>query len=271
MFGSRPELDEGLAARLGGDGKVARRRLADNQDALRAALQPGEIVRVIAVEDAFDCRVAMITSRRLLIARKGRVTGSYEPARISRTRLGRRPNGTMLTLIDGPGLVLGFLDHQTANLLAVSVDNHLLAPPPRSNAGSNTPRDIAELLPDYYRGILFATGKPDTPDNIVALIELVGQMLTLNAMIWFGTVDDKAAEERFLEHFRGGGPTDRLINMVDDMIDFLWAWSPRCHEALRDFVREAQEVLTGPKSQLWRHGDDLPMGLWEESGEGDGG
>ncbi|MET7485144.1 hypothetical protein [Streptomyces sp. NPDC005538] len=262
LFGQRPEPDPSFTAVLANDTTRSRRRLADNQHVLRETLDGDEEVHLIAVEEALNSRVVTVTSRRLLVVRKGRTEGSYTRDRITRTRLGRLPNGTMLAFVDGAGLMFSFLTAHTADRLAFAVDRFLLTPPVRRTAA----RDIPELLPDYYRGILFATGKPDTADNIVALVELLSQMLTSNAAMFFRQTGDQATDQSFMARFKGGGPEERLLHVVDDMLDFLWDWNPRCHNALRTFVRDARTTLTGPGSRLWRYGDELPRGLWE-SGE----
>ncbi|MFF7332339.1 hypothetical protein ACIQU5_23460 [Streptomyces sp. NPDC090306] len=267
MLRTTEEPDERLLRLLAnGSRRGAGKLLGVNQEVLLDALAEGEHIRTLVAEEVFDSRLAAVTTRRLLIVRKRRVYGSYAPERISRTRLLRSPNGTWMTAVDGPGLVLGFREREWADHLAVSIDRHLLAPPP---AAVTAPRDIPELLSDYYRAILFATGKPESPENIVALINLIGQMLSLNAVMWFQQLDDPAAEERFLDRFRGGGPEERFVHLVDDMIDFLWAWRTNCHAALRDFVRDTQVKLSGPDSQLWYHGDELPFDMWSGDGRGE--
>ncbi|MFJ8493796.1 hypothetical protein ACIRBZ_36470 [Streptomyces sp. NPDC094038] len=125
-------------------------------------------------------------------------------------------------------------------------------------------RDIPPLFPDFYHGVLFAVGKEPTPQNLLALVEYVSQMLTLNAVMWFQQTGDAAAQERFMNRFRGGGGDDQKLELVtDDMIDFLWAWRPSTHQALRDWMPELEQKLTGPDSKLWQFGDELPFGIWE--------
>ena len=126
------------------------------------------------------------------------------------------------------------------------------------------PRDIPPLFPDFYHGVLFAVGKEPSPRNLLALIEYIGQMLTLNAVVWFQQTGDTEAHERFMDRFRGGGDDDQKLEMIpDDMIDFLWAWRPSTHQALRDWIPDLEQMLTGPDSRLWNFGDELPFGIWE--------
>lgn len=125
------------------------------------------------------------------------------------------------------------------------------------------PRDIAPLFPDFYHGVLFAVGKEPSPQNLLALIEYIGQMLTLNAVVWFQQTGETQAHERFMERFGGGGGDEQKLEMIpDDMIDFLWSWRPSTHQALRDWIPELEQMLTGPDSMLWKFGDELPFGIW---------
>lgn len=126
------------------------------------------------------------------------------------------------------------------------------------------PRDIPPLFPDFYHGVLFAVGKEPSPQNLLALSEYIGQMLSLNAVVWFQKTGDTGAQERFMDRFRGGGDDDQKLEMIpDDMIDFLWAWRPSTHQALRDWIPDLEQMLTGPDSRLWNFGDELPFGIWE--------
>ncbi|MFJ3802731.1 hypothetical protein ACIPSJ_41495 [Streptomyces sp. NPDC090088] len=151
---------------------------------------------------------------------------------------------------------------QTAGHYYPDIDEEEFEPAvaPRGTVG----RDIPPLFPDFYHGVLFAVGKEPTPQNLLALVEYVSQMLTMNAVVWFQQTGDAAAQERFMNRFRGGGGDDQKLEMVtDDMIDFLWAWRPSTHQALRDWIPDLEQMLTGPDSRLWRFGDELPFGIWE--------
>ncbi|MER5753367.1 hypothetical protein [Streptomyces sp. NPDC002088] len=134
--------------------------------------------------------------------------------------------------------------------------------PSRHVAGAGA-RDIPSLYPDFYHGVLFAVGKEASPQNLLALIEYVGQMVTANAVGWFHQTGDMQAYERFMDRFRGGGGDEQKLETIpDDMIDFLWAWRPSTHQALRDWIPELQDALTGPDSRLWRFPGELPFGIW---------
>lgn len=134
----------------------------------------------------------------------------------------------------------------------------------RETATRREPRDIPPLFPDFLHGVLFAVGKDATPHNLLALAEYISQMISVNAYGWFQQRGDAQAEAHFSRRFRGGGPEGQALEKVpDDMIDFLWAWNPGTHDALRDWIPRLEADLTAPRSKLWRHGDELPFGLWE--------
>ena len=139
------------------------------------------------------------------------------------------------------------------------VDDTGISPP----ATATDARDIPALYPDFYHGVLFAVGKEVSPQNLFALVEYVGQMVSVNAAGWFLQTGDRAAQERFAARFRGGGGDDQKLELVpDDMIDFLWAWRPSTHEALREWIPRMHDDLTGPDSRLRRFPGELPFGIW---------
>ncbi|MER5194381.1 hypothetical protein ACWD3J_08890 [Streptomyces sp. NPDC002755] len=137
---------------------------------------------------------------------------------------------------------------------------------PTGTGTRHEPRDIPPLFPDFLHGVLFAVAKDATPHNLLALAEYVSQMISANAYGWFNQFGDAEAEARFSRRFRGGGPEGQALERVpDDMIDFLWAWNPGTHEALRDWIPRLEQDLTAPGSRLWRYGDELPFGMWERN------
>jgi hypothetical protein len=122
------------------------------------------------------------------------------------------------------------------------------------------PRDIPALFPDFYLGILTATGKPTTSGNVVDLVDRVARMIGAgSALPYFEQAHDDAASRRFLAKFNSTeGDGESELRKPDLMIDFLWEWDPTCHHAVRRAVANVYDLLTGPDSFLWSCGDKIP-------------
>ena len=131
------------------------------------------------------------------------------------------------------------------------------APPPPV-----PPRSVPQLHPDTYRDALQRADKPVTEHNVIAIAEFTAWNLALNAHAWFQALGDLAAEGRFDGRFNADSyQPDRLGNVPDDMIDFLWAWNPRVHPALHDFVSQVSNTID---QKLSGYGDVLPMRMWQD-------
>jgi hypothetical protein len=121
---------------------------------------------------------------------------------------------------------------------------------------------VPTLHPDFYRTALSQAGKPTSQANVLALAEFTAWNLTLNAHRWFEVIGDRSAQALFKTRFDSSTyEPERLANMPDDMIDFLWAWNQRVHLGLQSFVASMTETLA---SKLQEYGDDLPMSMWED-------
>lgn len=115
------------------------------------------------------------------------------------------------------------------------------------------PRDVPLLSPDSYRAILLAMGKETSAQNQLAVAEYAGQMLTLIAVGWFEQTGDVHARRRFDDRFLARGRSQQNPEAVpDDMIDFLWEWRSTTHQALRQWVRDFEEMLMEPQGRGWQ-------------------
>lgn len=123
-------------------------------------------------------------------------------------------------------------------------------------------RSVPQMYRDTYRDALQRAGKPVTEHNVIALAEFTAWNLALNAHVWFQALGDVAAEARFDREFNAGRyQPDRLGNVPDDMIDFLWRWNQRVHPALHQFAASMSETID---QKLQGYGDVLPMEMWQD-------
>jgi hypothetical protein len=121
-------------------------------------------------------------------------------------------------------------------------------------------RDIAAFYPALYTSALRAAGKPATEHNIEAVAQLTAVNLALNAHGWFDALGDTSARSRFDAQFNVNNQTS-ASQVPDAMVDFLWAWTGRCHPALRDFADQMVKTIVSSAS---RFGDPLPADLWSQ-------
>jgi hypothetical protein len=102
------------------------------------------------------------------------------------------------------------------------------------------------LFPDFYHRMPRTTGKPTSPENIVQVIAMVSSMIAAgSAFAYFEQNGDMPARERFLARFQSGSDDgEAFLRMPDEMIDFLWAWSPTRHDALRRLPGKIFDLAT---------------------------
>ena len=123
------------------------------------------------------------------------------------------------------------------------------------------PRAVPQLHPTVYHEALRRAGKPVT-EGAIALAEFAAWNLALNAHAWFQALGDTAAERRFDDRFNASNyKADRLGNVPDDMINFLWSWNPRVHAGLQEFAGMMSETID---RKLRKYGDVLPMEMWKD-------
>jgi hypothetical protein len=121
-------------------------------------------------------------------------------------------------------------------------------------------RDIAAFDPTLYTSALSAAGRSATEHNVEAVARLTAVNLALNAHGWFDALGDAGARSRFDAQFNANNKTPAR-HVPDDMVDFLWAWTSRCHPALRDFADQMVKTIVSSAS---RFGDPLPADLWSQ-------
>lgn len=252
LFGSSTPLGEDFALALAEDTGSMYRAISKGQDTIRGELLDGERVELIVIEHYTATRTIVMTDRRALVMRKG---GRVLERALTRDDIHdvelRVSPSTSYVVIKGPGTVVQFRHLGVAKALRGRFDA-LVAPP----------RPIPVLFPGYYLGMLTEAGMPTTPTNIANLVERVFVMLKSQAASYFKEADDHIAARQFERLFDEGGPSERILNVVDDMVDWLWRWNTFCHEALIEFFPKIRTMLLGPHSIL--RGPDGRVPSWSE-------
>jgi hypothetical protein len=254
LFSADPMVEKSLLAKLINADNYGTKRLAMEQAAIQRALHPDERILRIGADVSGDFGVAVVTNQRVFQVSSGKVISEASGARITGAKQEVMPNGSIRVSLCGAWIHgVKFRTRQDALAFTFAIDHWLIGMPPK-------PRDIRTLYPSYFENLLRVTGKPITPVNINRIIERCAMMMTsASAMPYFEQANDPASRDRFLARFTNGGADPmRAAYVVDDMIDFLWEWSPNCHKALRQQVERMEQLLTGPKSYLHTCGAELP-------------
>lgn len=105
--------------------------------------------------------------------------------------------------------------------------------------------------------------KPLSEENAVAVAEFTAWRLTQSANTWFQQLGDSTARASF--HFRfasGASAPSEILQVPDEMIDFLWEWDRRVHAMVRPFVTSTARALA---VLLPEFGDQLPARFWEQN------
>jgi hypothetical protein len=113
-------------------------------------------------------------------------------------------------------------------------------------------RDVPPLYPTYFMELLTTGGVPTTPANLVRLIGRTAFMIGTQAAAYCAQLRDAAAFKIFISNFARGGIPSRQLQLVDDMVDWLWASNPGCHDDLRQRFSKWRTGLLGPNTFLER-------------------
>ncbi|MEV7041397.1 hypothetical protein [Amycolatopsis sp. NPDC051061] len=267
LFGGGETLSEDFRVALADDASHHRRMIAKGEQDIRSYLRDGETVLLIAVEDFTATRTLVVTDHRLLVTRKGgRVLDrSVAPEEIRDVEVRPTDTGSFYLVVEGPGTVVKFQRPGVAYSVGEAIEKLARRRSPAETGSALAAADgraVPVLYPGFYLDLLTETGVPATPENVVNLVERVFVMVMGKADEYFGQLGDHDAGRRFHERFDEGGPEDRVLNSVDDMVDWLWAWNPRCHRPLTNLFPRIQELLLEPQSFLRTGNGRVPS--WAE-------
>jgi hypothetical protein len=125
------------------------------------------------------------------------------------------------------------------------------------SVGHGRPREVPTLYPAYFVEVLTTAGAPPTPTNVARLVERTAFMIGGQGAAYFAQLRDPPAFEVFVRNFARGGIPARRPHLVDDMVDWLWAWNPGCHDDLRQRFSKWRNGLLGPGSFVVP-GEEIP-------------
>jgi hypothetical protein len=264
--------------------KSAHKELNKEAAALSALLaDTGEQCLVIALDTSMNSNLVVVTDRRTFQYKRGSVRKEMAHSDVAKTTIGVLPNQDILVEIESHSSRLDYAPNDVdrfqkilmphvatpriAQVITAHIDRLAAQPAVTPAAGAQAgpgqpsgdqnatsaadPRTIPVLFPDVYERVLRTVGQPFTADTLGRLVELCSQMVGGGmADDYFRQVGDQAAHDRFTGEFTGAGYRLHGLRIVDDMIDFLWAWNPACRAELSRQVGVMEQMLTSPQSPL---------------------
>jgi len=190
-----------------------------------------EAVLAIAVDDRTHDTTVVVTDSRVLVMRRG--GRELEKAYALGELPGAYAEGAFLVL-DRIGVRVHAGDHPTATALTKLVNRLVLR---------HRPRAIPTLDPWFYIDLLRRGGVPDTPVNRARLAERTAFAIGTQAGVFTAQLHDPAAFSVFARRFAEAP-------IPDEMIDWLWAWHPLCHQGLTKQLAKWHDDLLQPGSIL---------------------
>ncbi|MEV4343868.1 hypothetical protein AB0J83_05260 [Actinoplanes sp. NPDC049596] len=240
LFRTDEPLDQALAGALRTGGR-SRKIVAKGQDGIRAALTPGEPVLAVAVDELTYDGTLVVAGRRLLSMRRGgrELVLATDVTALSSAYL-EENKGFAVLVAHQAGVRLHLADRAAAAALAQQINDLVVR---------HRPRAVPALHPTFYGDVLEAAGVPDTSVNRDRLAERTAYVLGTQAAAFTAQLRDPQAFKAFSGRFALAEP-GRLWQRADDMIDWLWAWNPGCHEGLVKWAGKWHSGLLEPGSFL---------------------
>jgi hypothetical protein len=254
--GATETIEEEIEGVLLTAGRDARRAVAKSQLVILQQLPDDEDLLAVAA-DEFNAQVVVAVGERhlVLLHDGGRaLLRTAELAGLSSVYVEPAAVGGFVASIGGTGVGLRLRARATADRLRSLINGRIIA---------NRPRRVPVLYPSYFTDLLTRAGVPVTPANVARLVERTAFMIGCQGAAYCAHLGDPVAFEDLVERYGRGGPVDRRLKLVDDIVDWLWAWSPSCHGDLPSRFDKWRDGLLRPGSFLVR-GHDVPA--FDESG-----
>jgi hypothetical protein len=231
-------LDSQIEKALLTNSRIAQRAIAKGQSGILAALN-GASADMIAVDEVTGDTVLAVAGLQVYVFSDGGKTlrGARDVTQINDAFL----EGPLVRLDGLVGVAVTFQEPATAAKFATTLNKLIQACRPRS---------IPTLYPQYFLDLIKASGVQATVTNVLRLIERTAFATGFQGAVYCAQLKDPKALEELIRRFARGGPPDRQLQLVDDMVDWLWAWNPGCHKALVRQFDDWRERLLAPGSFL---------------------
>jgi hypothetical protein len=244
LFTADEPLDARIETVVLTKGRNAQRALAKGQASILATLN-GNTLTLIAVDEITGDTTVAVAGRQVYVFRKG---GKVRQRVVDAAEIDVAfAEGSRVSL-DGIGVSITFQDRTTAATFAAALNKVIL---------DYRPRAVPTLYPQYYLDILASAGVRATTVNVFRLIERTAFITGLQGAVYSAQLKDPQALEELISRFARGGSPDRQLQLVDDIVDWLWTWNPGCHKALQSQIHKWRNGLLSPGTFLTA-GSDIP-------------
>jgi hypothetical protein len=229
LFSKPVQLHAALEPHLRGADQRVVKQVARDQDLILGIIG-GEPANLQAFARAADGRIAVVTGDCLNVIQFGRVSQKIPLEKVADAEV-RGGNDGFYHGTASPGIDLAFASFDAANDFLLAIRR----------------RDIPKLYPSYLDSILERLGAPGTETNRARLMLWAARMFTAGGAFSYLAQDPESKAE-YERRFMGGAPVSP--SLLDDIVDWLWAWSVNCHKALRELPGMTESTLLSPESPV---------------------
>lgn len=254
FFDAPEPLDPRIAAAMLSTDQRAQRALAKSQAGIIAALN-GDPAGMVAVDEASG-DATVVARRRVHVIRKG---GKGRQETIDLATISSAYSDGRRVSLGGTGMAVSFHDSSSADKFQTTLNKLIIA---------SRPRTIPVLYPNYFLEILAATRVQATPTNVARLVDRTAFITGGQGAVYCAQLRDPRALEELIKRFGRNirVRSDADLRVVDDIVDWLWAWNPGCHDALAGQIKKWRDLCVKPGGFLVA-GKDVPA--WYESNDSD--
>lgn len=255
FFDAPEPIDPRIATVMLTHDQRAQRALAKGQAGILAATN-GAPISVVAIDEITCDTTVVVAGQRVQIFGRGgkKLERDLEAAAISSAYT----EGSRFSL-GGTGVSVALRDQSHAHKFAWAVNRTIV---------SARPRTIPPLYPRYFQDLLATARVPITPMNMARLVERTAFITGGQGAVYCAQLKDPQALEELISRFARNIhiQSDGNLGVVDQIVDWLWAWNPGCHEALQRQIKKWYELCLSPEGFLVA-GADVPA--WDDSDDSD--
>jgi hypothetical protein len=250
FFDAPEPLDPRVATAMLTHDKRAQRALAKGQSGILTALN-GDGSGIVAIDEITCDTTVVVAGQSVHVFRRG---GRSRDRVVDLKAISSAYIEGSSVSLGGTGISVALRDQSSAHKLAWALNRMIIF---------NRPRTIPKLYPRYFLDLLAAARVQATPMNMARLVERTAFITGGQGAVYCAQLKDPQALEELIDRFariqvEPGGDHD----VVDQIVDWLWAWNPGCHDALERQMQKWYEGCLAPGSFLVA-GENVPP--WSDS------
>lgn len=255
LFGAPEPLDPRIATAVLTSDRQALRALAKGQQGILAALN-GDPAGIVAIDEVTRDLTVVVARQRIHVFLKG---GKSKGQVVDVAAISSAYTEGPRVRLGGTGVAVTFRDQPSADKFKATLNQLITA---------SRPRTIPVLYPDYFLDILGAAQVQPTAMNVTRLVERTAFIMGGQGAVYCAQLRDPHALEELISRFAGNTDVQRSGNLrvVDEIVDWLWAWNPGCHDALEQQIQKWHDLCVKPGGFLVA-GNDVPP--WNDPDDSD--